>query len=237
MSPSLHSDVFEALGRRIAAGDLPIGGALTLEWIQTEFGVSRSIARECVKSLESMGLIESRRRAGILIRPASEWDALSPTLIRWQLDADPRGPKLGALNEMRAAIEPVAAAAAARRATESERTRILELAARLRAEGAKDDLTDFLATDIKLHSAILAASHNDTFYALRELVAEVLAGRTRLGLYPAHPEPIALDLHDEVARAIATGSSEAAEDAMRALVAEVREALLEKGLRGFLTTD
>lgn len=237
MTPSLHTDVVEALGRRIVAGDLPADLAFTLEWIQTEYGVSRTVAREGVRTLESMGLVETRRRAGILIRPADDWDALSPTLIRWQLDTDPRGPKLGALTEMRAAIEPVAAAAAARRATEDERTRILELAARLRAEGAKEDLSDFLRTDIELHSAILSASHNDTFAALREPVAEVLSGRTRLGLYPEHPEPLALDLHDEVARAIATGSSQAAEDAMRALVAEVREALLDKGLRGFLSAD
>lgn len=237
MPPSLHADVFEALGRRIVAGDLPEGESLTLNWIQTEFGVSRTVARDCVRALETMRLVESRRRAGILIRPTSEWDALSPTLIRWQLDADPHGPKLGALNELRAAIEPVAAAAAARRATETQRARLLKLAAQLRIEAAKKDLGDFLAIDIEFHSEILAASHNDTFYAMTEVVAEVLAGRTRLGLYPTHPEPLALDLHNEVAHAIATGSAEAAEEAMRALVAEVREALQKKGLRGFLTED
>lgn len=237
MPPSLHTDVFEALGRRIVAGDLPEGESLTLQWIQTEFGVSRTVARDCVRALETMRLVESRRRAGILIRPISEWEALSPTLIRWQLDADPRGPKLGALNELRAAIEPVAAAAAARRATEEQRTKLLKLAAQLRIEATKEDLGNFLAIDIEFHSEILAASHNDTFLAMREVVAEVLAGRTRLGLYPTHPEPVALDLHDEVARAIANGSADAAERAMRALVAEVREALQKKGLRGFLTED
>lgn len=226
--------MLEALGRRIVAGDLPAGESLTLNWIQTEYGVSRTVARDCVRALETLHLVESRRRAGILIRPTSEWEALSPTLIRWQLDVDPYGPTLGALNELRAAIEPVAAAAAARRATETQRTKLLQLATQLEIEASKDDLGDFLAIDIAFHSEILAASHNGAFYAMREVVAEALAGRTRVGLYPNRPKPVAIRLHHEAAQAIATGSAEEAERAMRALVAEVREALHQKGLRGFL---
>ncbi|WP_076465837.1 FadR/GntR family transcriptional regulator [Actinomyces mediterranea] len=237
MPRSLHNDVREALGRRIVSGDLAAGKPLTLEWIQNEYGVSRTIARECVRSLETDGLMESRRRTGLIIRPRSEWDSLSPTVIRWQLDADPRGPKLGALTEARAAIEPSAAAAAARRATEEERSSILRLATLLREQSESEDLSDFLVTDIEFHSLILTASHNDVFAALTGLVAEVLSGRTRLGLYPARPEPIALDLHDEVARAIANGASATAEAATRSLVAEVKAALLDKGLRGFLEND
>ncbi len=234
MATTLHEDVLDQLGSRIVSGDIPPGEALTLEWIQSEFTISRTIARDCVRSLESVGLVESKRRVGITVRSPSHWSALSPLVVRWQLDADPRGPKLGALTEMRAAIEPVAAAAAARRATEEERTHLLELARSLRALGEIPDIDAFLAVDIEFHALVLTSSHNDTFGALTGLVAEVLSGRTRLGLYPTRPEPIALDLHDEVAFCIANGDSQGAEKAMRALVAEVREALLDKGLRGFL---
>lgn len=237
MPRSLHNDVREALGRRIVSGGLEAGESLTLEWIQNEYGVSRTIARDCVRSLEAEGLMESRRRAGLIIRPRSEWAALSPSIIRWQLDADPRGPKLGALTEARSAIEPAAAAASARRATEEERSTLLRLAGLLREQAGFDDLADFLRTDIEFHSLVLTSSHNDVFAALTDLVTEVLTGRTRLGLYPERPEAIALDLHDEVADAIATGDSAKAEEAMRALVAEVRSALLERGLRGFLDNE
>ena len=48
------------------------------------------------------------------------------------------------------------------------------------------------------------------------------------------PQPEALELHERVASAIAAGDATTAESSMRDLVAEVRSALLERGLRGFL---
>ena len=108
-------DVLDSLGRAIVAGEMAPGQSLTLEAIQSQYGVSRTLARDCVHTLESVGVVASRRRVGIVVQPREHWSALAPQLVRWQLQADPHGPKLGALTELRAAIEPVAAAAAARR--------------------------------------------------------------------------------------------------------------------------
>ncbi len=102
------------LGRAVVGGEIAPGASLTLEDVQSRHGVSRTLARDCVRTLESLGVVESRRRVGIVVRPRETWSALAPQVVRWQLDVDPHGPKLGALTELRAAIEPVAAAAAAR---------------------------------------------------------------------------------------------------------------------------
>ena len=226
-------DVLDSLGRAIVAGEMAPGQSLTLEAIQSQYGVSRTLARDCVHTLESVGVVASRRRVGIVVQPREHWSALAPQLVRWQLQADPHGPKLGALTELRAAIEPVAAAAA-RRATEGQRSRLLALAAAIRAKGAAGNVASYLDDDIAFHSLILAASHNDTFTALTDVVAEVLSGRARLTGQVQVPQPEALELHGRVANAIASGDATAAESSMRDLVAEVRGALLERGLRGFL---
>ena len=227
-------DVLDSLGRAIVAGEMAPGQSLTLEVIQSQYGVSRTLARDCVHTLESVGVVASRRRVGIVVQPREHWSALAPQLVRWQLQADPHSPKLGALTELRAAIEPVAAAAAARRATEGQRSRLLALAAAIRAKGAAGNVASYLDDDIAFHSLILAASHNDTFTALTDVVAEVLSGRARLTGQVQVPQPEALELHGRVANAIASGDATAAESSMRDLVAEVRGALLERGLRGFL---
>ena len=227
-------DVLDSLGRAIVAGEMAPGQSLTLEAIQSQYGVSRTLARDCVHTLESVGVVASRRRVGIVVQPREHWSALAPQLVRWQLQADPHGPKLGALTELRAAIEPGAAAAAARRATEGQRSRLLALAAAIRAKGAAGNVASYLDDDIAFHSLILAASHNDTFTALTDVVAEVLSGRARLTGQVQVPQPEALELHGRVANAIASGDATAAESSMRDLVAEVRGALLERGLRGFL---
>ena len=233
-STDRRRDVLDSLGRAIVAGEMAPGQSLTLEVIQSQYGVSRTLARDCVHTLESVGVVASRRRVGIVVQPREHWSALAPELVRWQLEADPHGPKLGALTELRTAIEPVAAAAAARRATEGQRSRLLALAAAIRAKGAAGNVASYLDDDITFHSLILAASHNDTFTALTDVVAEVLSGRARLTGQVQVPQPEALELHGRVANAIASGDATAAESSMRDLVAEVRGALLERGLRGFL---
>lgn len=233
-STDRRRDVLDSLGRAIVTGEMAPGQSLTLETLQSRYGVSRTLARDCVHTLESIGIVASRRRVGIVVQPREHWSALAPELVRWQLEADPHGPKLGALTELRAAIEPVAAAAAARRATEEQRSGLLALAAAIRAKGATGNVASYLDDDIAFHSLVLEASHNDTFKALTGIVAEVLSGRARLTGRVQVPQPEALELHERVAGAIAAGDAATAESSMRDLVAEVRGALLERGLRGFL---
>jgi DNA-binding FadR family transcriptional regulator len=61
--------------------------------------------------------------------------------------------------------------------------------------------------------------------SLHGVVAEVLSGRTHHGMMPARPNPEAIALHDEVARAVRLGDSTAAEQAMRAIIDEAADAM------------
>lgn len=221
----LHSTVLEVIGSEITAGALPEGSVLTLEQIQQRFAVSRTVARETMRMLEHLGLVTSRRRVGLVVRPAADWMVFDPRVIRWRLAGPGRLAQLRSLTELRAAVEPVAAAAAARHADPGEVDRLLVLVARMRELGEAGRLDEFVVCDIEFHALLLRAGRNEMFAALTDVVAEVLAGRTRHGLMPDRPRPEALDAHDAVADAIRARDPEAAERAMTVITTEIRAAL------------
>lgn len=221
----LHSTVLDTVGAEIAAGTLAAGAVLTLEQLQQRFSVSRTVAREVMRTLEHVGLVTSRRRVGIVVRPAADWAVYDARVIRWRLAGPGRLAQLRSLTELRAAVEPVAAAAAARHADAAEVDRLLALAARMRELGEAGRLEEFLDCDVEFHALLLRAGRNEMFAALTDVVAEVLAGRTRHGLMPSHPRAEALDAHEAVAAAVAARSPAAAEQAMTVITTEIRTAL------------
>lgn len=221
----LHSTVLETVGAEITAGTLASGAVLTLEQLQQRFSISRTVAREVMRTLEHVGLVTSRRRVGLVVRPAADWAVYDARVIRWRLAGPGRLAQLRSLTELRAAVEPVAAAAAARHADAAEVDRLLGLAARMRELGEAGRLEEFLACDVEFHALLLRSGRNEMFAALTDVVAEVLAGRMRHGLMPTRPRPEALDAHDAVAAAVARRDPVAAERAMAVITTEIRTAL------------
>lgn len=222
---TLHNRVLSVLGPAIAAGEYAAGHSFTLQGLEKDFGVSRTVAREAVRVLESMRLVVSRPRTGIRVRPRRDWSVFDPQLIRWRLAGPGRMEQLRSLNELRAAVEPGAAALAAVRGDAEERARLMEIADRLDRTGRAGDLDAFLELDIAFHHRILELSGNEMLAGLAQVVSEVLVGRTSYDLMPRRPRPEALRLHAEVARAVRDGLPDAAEAAMRSIVTEVAEAL------------
>lgn len=220
-----HASVLDALGASIAAGTLAHGHVLTLDSVCAEYAVSRSVAREAVRVLESMGLVASRRRVGITIQPQHRWNVFDPRVIRWRLDGGDRAAQLLSLSELRRGIEPVAAALAAERADATQCRVLAAAASDMVIHGRTGDLEAYLQADTIFHRMLLEASGNEMLRSLHGVVAEVLSGRTHHGMMPAHPNPEAIALHDEVARSIRLGESAAAEAAMRAIIDEAATAM------------
>lgn len=221
----MHDNVLTALGTGIVAGHYPAGHVLTLDGVSAEHGVSRSVAREVIRVLESMGMVAPRRRIGITIQPAENWNVFDPRLIRWRLDSGDRAAQLASLSELRRGFEPTAAALAARRA-DAHQCRIMAAAVSdMVMHGRAGDLEAYLLADKIFHQTLLEASGNEMFRALNGVVAEVLAGRTHHDLMPSTPNPAAIDLHDEVARAIRLRDEVAAERAMRTIIDEAASAM------------
>jgi DNA-binding FadR family transcriptional regulator len=225
---ALHGGLLTALGTAIVSGEYSVGQVITLDGVSAQHGVSRSVVREAVRVLESMGMVESRRRVGITILPADKWNVFDPIVIRWRLESGDRAAQLLSLSELRRGFEPAAAALAARRA-DPQQCRIMAAAVSdMVVHGRSGDLDAYLLADKVFHQTMLEASGNEMFRALNGVVAEVLTGRTRHGMMPEIPNPAAIALHDEVARAIRLRDEAAAERAMRAIIDEAASAVTEE---------
>lgn len=214
LPPGLHARVVDLLGLAVSSGELASGSVVRIEELEERYRVSRSVIREALRVLASMGMVTSRRRVGVQILPPTEWNVYDPQLIRWRLASPSRISQLRSLFELRAAIEPEAARLAALRAPLNDASELMGLAGKLWAAGRDGDTELFLKLDIEFHRLVLSASGNEMFGKLNTLVAEVLTGRTNYGLMPEHPHEEALQMHVDVASAIQRGSTQEAHAAM-----------------------
>lgn len=221
----LQDSILEHLGREIVDGKVPAGHRYTLDGLQERFSISRTVTRDVMRVLDSLGLVTPRRSVGVIVNPASEWNVHSPRIIAWRLAGPEAAQQFRELTQLRIAVEPLAAAEAAEHADAESRARLMELSDALRALGEAGDLEAFLAADIEFHAVILRACGNSLFAALEGVIGEVLAGRTHAGLMPFHPRQEALDAHTALATAIADRDRAGAERAAARIVDEVRAAL------------
>lgn len=211
----LHARVLESLGPAITGGEYPPGSVLRTDELSQRFEVSRSVVREAVRVLESMHLVESRRRVGVTVRPTEEWNVYDPQVIRWRLMrrrpaapvALPHGPSLGDRTGRRRARRP---------ARHPEQCAALtECALGMVATSRGQQLEGYLFHDINFHRIVLNASGNEMFARLGDVVAEVLAGRTHHQVMFEDPDPAAVTLHVRLAEAVREGDAARAEELTR----------------------
>ncbi len=221
----LHDRVVHRWGREIVSGERAAGSRISTERAAEQLGVSRTVIREAVRVLESMGLLAVRRRLGITVLGPDSWNPFDPSIIRWQLAGRDRLVQLKQIAELRSGVEPLAARLAAVRATPADcgaLTRAV-IGMSTTARRAADD--DYLAHHAEFHRVLLRASGNPMLAGLLELVTEGMAGRPRPALMPAEVDPQAIQRHGLVASAIQAGDPDAAERAMRAIVARAADAI------------
>ncbi|MBF4605808.1 FadR/GntR family transcriptional regulator [Curtobacterium sp. VKM Ac-2884] len=214
---STFDRVVDELGGAIVTSGLPAGHRDSIDGFAVRTGASRSIVREAVRVLVALGLLTARRRVGVTVLGVSEWDVLDPRVVRWRLRG-PDGDRVAVeLRELRAAVEPAAAAAAARRAPFDEcadrREALRTTADELAAAAARDDRLDFVAADVRLHALVLDLSDNALYRRLHRVVGQVLRERGSL-----RPDRHDVGLHIALADAVLDGHPDAAAAAMRAIV-------------------
>ena len=172
MSTSLHHRAIEHLGTRIVAGELPAGHVMLAEHLEGELKVSRSVVREAVRVLQSLGMVETIKRVGIRVLPASRWNPFDPLVIRWRLAGDGRGAQLRSLAELRTAVEPVAAELAAINAPEALRRELVEISGAMRRRARPGTCRGSSNWIFRFHSLLLTGSGNEMFANLVGQVAE-----------------------------------------------------------------
>src|SRR5262245_12487618 len=114
---NLHGQIVHTLGRRILRGDIQPGDALQAG---SAMAASRTALREAIKVLAAKGLVEAKPKIGTRVTPRESWNLLDPDVMAWEHDETPRPAFLRKLTEVRAVIEPSAAALAATRADRAD---------------------------------------------------------------------------------------------------------------------
>ncbi|NDZ83542.1 FadR family transcriptional regulator [Streptomyces sp. SID10853] len=222
----------DRIGQSLAADEIRAGEVLRLEDVQERYGVSRTVAREAVRVLESKRVVTSRPRVGITVRPMNDWNLYDPQVIRWRLASPRRETQLRELAELRAAVEPSAAALAATGAGDEARRALSAHAQAMAGAAHAGDSRGFIAADAAFHRALLTASGNGMFAQLSEVTEELLVARRELLLMPEQVDMASVRRHQEVADAIAEGRAGDAARAVSTVVEAARsevEQLLEGG--------
>ncbi|MCC8242850.1 FadR/GntR family transcriptional regulator [Saccharothrix luteola] len=145
------------LTRRIVSGGIEDGRAPSELDISREFGVSRVVARETLKILASLDIVDVAQGRRVVVRPRAEWDYLSPLLVEW-LPSEIVGELLRELHQLRALLEPELAAMAVATATDETLDRLKGLIDRMTELEADPDA--YLEVDHEFHMEICRAADN-----------------------------------------------------------------------------
>nr|WP_240609553.1 FadR/GntR family transcriptional regulator [Phenylobacterium deserti] len=205
------------LGTAIVSGRIRPGERLTGEVENAEaLDVSRSAYREAVQVLTAKGLVESRPRAGTRVLPRSRWNMLDPQVLAWAFSGEPDVQFVRDLFELRAMVEPGAAALAAQRRTKADVKAMKDALAEMRRHTLATEAGR--AADRDFHDALLNATQNNAVISLAAGIGAAVNWTTqfkqRARALPRDPLPD----HVRVFDAIAAGDPEAASAAMRVLV-------------------
>jgi DNA-binding FadR family transcriptional regulator len=215
---NLTHGMLDRLGREIVTGRYTRRPFPTEAELALQHGVSRSVTREAVKMLTAKGLVSARARKGTMVMPSASWNLFDTDVLRWLLEREFSVGLLREFNQLRIAIEPEAAALAARYGDEEQIAVIESGLQRLAAaDGGGGDTLD---ADIAFHIAILLASGNPFYVQFCDLVATAL--RTSIQLTNrVKGRSASLADHAAVRDAIVARDPDGARAAMRHLISEV----------------
>ncbi|MGF3056730.1 FadR/GntR family transcriptional regulator [Microbacterium sp. YY-01] len=219
LGASLHSQVVDTVGQKIVAGDLAPDTVINAQQLCSQLGVSRSVVREALRTLASLGLVQARQQVGTRVLGHNSWDLLHPLVVRWRaLGPDPVR-QLHELLQLRLGLDHVAAALAAQHADDHERTALTDAAATMRRAFQSDDPVAFYTADATFHRMLLTATANPLIQQLAGTIAAALSLRgsdQRRGMHEITDQ--AVTLHEHLAAAIAVGAADDAAQAAQRLI-------------------
>jgi DNA-binding GntR family transcriptional regulator len=190
--------VHEALRRAIIDGDFVPGERLRAEAIASRFGTSRTPVREALLLLEREGLVEVSPNRGAMVRRFDTADLVD-------------------LYEVRAVLEPYAAARAATRIDPEGLRRLREICDLAEARGAdtSEAIEAQLSFNDEFHQIIAMAASSPRLLAAMQGVAGI--PWTFRAAFWANQEQFQQSLfcHRELVSALAHGRPELAEAVMR----------------------
>src|SRR5919108_395148 len=223
----LHEHVMRVLIADIASGRVAPGEPLPREAdLAGQFGVSRGVARECLRGLEERGLVRVKHGRGATVNPDDRWNVFDPDVLGAMLRSDQGAAILGEYLECRRILEIEAVGLAAERATEQDLATLSDAFARMtasaeRAKGnpAAEDL--YHEADIAFHRAVISATGNRALGNMTDPIHRALGAARRPLARPEHRSDRSLPEHRRILSAIASADPDEARAAMRSHLATV----------------
>jgi len=199
----LYAHVVDAIGQSIVDGTMPTDQVVYADQLCEQLGVSRSVVREGLRTLSSMGLIEARPQVGTRVLPSSRWDLLNPQVVTWRSQSDDSDNQMRELLEFRQGVEPTAATLAATRISDANALRLVAAGEDMNAALQAGNRHAFFSADAEFHRLLLQSSGNQVIAQFADTVQAALFSRTRDGR-PVTGElnAISLQRHLDLARAV-----------------------------------
>ena len=180
---NFHSYVINEVGRAIVSGAMPVGSGLPGDAeMMVRFGVSRTVLREALKTLEAKGLVEARAKVGTRVLPQSRWNLFDRQILTWKLESGPSPTFLAACRLVRESLELQAARQAALH-REAEHVRLLYYWLNQRNMMAHQP-EPFALAEFEIHRVITEASGNPFLRASSALLEFAIAYDVQSQLTP-----------------------------------------------------
>lgn len=220
----LSSRVAGELERLILQNHLAIGARLPSERdLADQFGVSRTVVREAVRTLIAKGLLEVKAGSGTVVRQltsASAVESMSRLLASQSARFD-----YGHVNEVRRVLEVEIAGLAAQRRTADDLQALTNILTQ--AQQNLGDPETFVHTDIAFHEALARATHNDLFLIILSSIAQTMIDVRHLGLRVPGTPARALDYHGRIYGYVEAGDVAGARQAMDQHMDEARQTMAQ----------
>jgi DNA-binding FadR family transcriptional regulator len=217
MVKNAHGHTLDLLGQAILSGQYPVGASLPPEPLLCEqFGVSRTVVREAIKSLVAKGLISTGPKVGTRVLNDDQWNWFDPDVITWQAQAGLTPEFLRDLQELRRVVEPAAVRLAAEKATDED---IAEIeAAYAGMKRAVEQGGDYVVHDLRFHQGLLHASHNRMLIQMGKALSALLRTSFEISTRIQDGPRSSLPLHRAVLDAVIKHTPDKAERAIMVLI-------------------
>ena len=190
------------------------------------FGVSRTLIRDVLRSLEEKGLIQRRPQIGTRARSIHSWNLLDEEILAWCCEMLPPQRFYVSLLELRLIIEPQAAALAATRARDEDIQRITR-AYRQMVKNDEAGTTIDSEGDIAFHQEIIRASGNIFISQFRGAIRAALHHTIHMSVRAADDHAESIDNHKRLLDAIERRNPQRAYQAM---IDVLSRAMLDMGI-------
>ena len=207
----LHVQVAREIALKILSSELINEQVIPNEKLLCDqFAVSRTVLKEAIKLLTSKGLLESKPKVGTWVTARNNWNFLDPQLLDWMTDLGDNEIFYKEFLLLRMAIEPAAAALAAKNATAEQRILLTKTFQEMNSLDKNADMCKWLELNAQFHCLVFIATCNSFYLPFAKILM------TMFELFTSHATDkgdMCIKEHYEIYIAIMSGDSDKARQA------------------------